>query len=79
MGGLLGGQRVCWPLSQIIGGLAPWPPSSYANVKVKTYLFDLTSRLQTTSFVLNNLTFCLLFALGPEFIVFGLQEYEHLT
>ena len=33
MGGLLGGQRVCWPPSQIIGGgLAPPapPPSSYA-------------------------------------------------
>ena len=34
MGGLLGGQRVCWPPSQIIGGAPapppPWPPSSYA-------------------------------------------------
>ena len=34
MGGLLGGggQRVCWPPSQIIGGggWPPWPPSSYA-------------------------------------------------
>ena len=37
MDGLLGGgggQRVCWPPSQIIGGGGgagpPWPPSSYA-------------------------------------------------
>ena len=31
VGGLLGGQRVCWPPSQIIGGAGPpWPPSSYA-------------------------------------------------
>ena len=29
MGGLLGGQRICWPPSQIIGGTCP-PPSSYA-------------------------------------------------
>ena len=26
MGGLLGGQRVCWPPSQIIGGDLPSPP-----------------------------------------------------
>ena len=31
VGGLLGGQRVCWSPSQIIGGGA-WPPSSYAYV-----------------------------------------------
>ena len=35
VGGLLGGQRVCWPPSQIIGGggggaSPPGPPSSYA-------------------------------------------------
>ena len=29
------GKRVCWPPSQIIGGaLLPWPPSSYAYVKL---------------------------------------------
>ena len=28
MGGLLGGQMVCWPPSQIFGGLAPLPPLS---------------------------------------------------
>ena len=34
VGGLLGGQRVCWPPSpplKLLGGLAtPGPPSSYA-------------------------------------------------
>ena len=35
VGGLLGGQRVCWPPSQIIGGAAPLPPSSYAYGKVQ--------------------------------------------
>ena len=36
VGGLLGGgQRVCWPPSQIIGGgWPPWPPSSYAYVNI---------------------------------------------
>ena len=35
VGGLLGGQRVCWPpLSNYWGGLAPpGPPSSYAYVR----------------------------------------------
>ena len=28
VGGLLGGQRSCWPPSPILGGA--WPPSSYA-------------------------------------------------
>ena len=37
MGGLLGGQRVCWTPSHIIGGPAPpGPPSSYAYLDRKS-------------------------------------------
>ena len=50
MGGLLGGgggQRVCWPPSQIIGGgLAPLaPPSSYAYDKVTIFLVRYQIRI----------------------------------
>ena len=45
VGGLLGGggQRVCWPPSQIIGGAGPpWPPSSYAyDNSVQDLILDI--------------------------------------
>ena len=47
MGGILGGQRVCWPpLSNYWGGLAPpWPPSSYAY-DVQSLWDKFVTRLQ---------------------------------
>ena len=54
---LLGGQRVCLPPSQIIGGAwPPWPPSSYAYVKGKFLEFVLYHNFANLFYKLSEST-----------------------
>ena len=51
VGGLLGGQRVCWPPSQIIGGAwPPWPPL-FLRLCVKKIAMQRSGTDQKVSFL----------------------------
>ena len=54
-----GGQRICWPPSNIIGagGADPWPPSSYAYAAMFSSAVMTSIYLMTLLYVLNDVEY----------------------
>ena len=57
VGGLLGGQRVCWPASQIIGGACPPPPPPPPPLFLRLCVYSAPLHHLTTPSVLEPLKF----------------------